>query len=69
MSVSLEKAIDNNDAKMAIPMDFMNGMMHSNDLDVLRKVQREVIPRELSSFGAQTIDQINIISWIGYIKS
>lgn len=55
MSVSLEKAIDNNDAKMAIPMDFMNGMMHSNDLDVLRKVQREVIPRELSSFGAQTI--------------
>ncbi len=55
MSVSLEKAIDNNDAKMAIPMDFMNGMMHSNDLDVLRKVQREVIPRELSSFGSQTV--------------
>jgi hypothetical protein len=28
--------------------------MHSNDLDVLKKVQREIIPRELSSFGYQT---------------
>jgi hypothetical protein len=54
MSVSLERAINDNDGKSEIPLEFMNGMMHSNDLDVLRKVQREVIPRELSSFGVQT---------------
>ena len=52
--VSLENAIDFNDSKMAIPMEFMNGNMHSNDLDVLSQKQREIIPRELSSFGYET---------------
>lgn len=54
MSVSLEKAINFNDEKRSIPMEFSQSMMHSNDLDVLKKVQREIIPRELSSFGYQT---------------
>lgn len=54
MSVSLESAIDFNDSKKDIPVEFSQSMMHSNDLDVLKKVQREIIPRELSSFGFQT---------------
>lgn len=54
MSVSLEQAIDFNEGKKDIPMEFMQSMQHSNDLDVLKKVQREIIPRELSSFGYQT---------------
>lgn len=54
MSVSLEAAIDFNDGKKDIPIEFTQSMIHSNDLDVLKKVQREIIPRELSSFGYQT---------------
>jgi hypothetical protein len=56
--VSLEKQIDYNDAKRDIPLEFTQSMMHSNDLDVLKKVQREIIPRELSSFGYQTADAV-----------
>lgn len=52
--VSLEKQIDYNDGRKEIPMEFTQSMMYSNDLDVLKKVQREIIPRELSSFGYQT---------------
>lgn len=54
MPVSLENAIDFNDGKKDVPIEFSQSMMHSNDLDVLKKVQREIIPRELSSFGYQT---------------
>lgn len=52
--VSLENQINFNDAKGEIPIEFTQSMMHSNDLDVLKKVQKEIIPRELSSFGYQT---------------
>lgn len=54
MSVSLEKQLDFNDGKRDIPVEFTQSLMHSNDLDVLKKIQREIIPRELSSFGYQT---------------
>lgn len=54
MSVSLENQIDFNEKKSDIPIEFLQSMIHSNDLDVLKKVQREIIPRELSSFGYQT---------------
>lgn len=56
--VSLEKQIDFNDGKKDIPLEFTQSMMHSNDLDVLKKVQREVIPRELSSFGYQSAPSV-----------
>lgn len=52
--VSLEQQISFNDAKSDIPVEFVQSVMHSNDLDVLKKVQKEIIPRELSSFGYQT---------------
>lgn len=52
--VSLEKQVDFNDGKTSIPAEFHQSMMHSNDLDVLKRVQKEIIPRELSSFGFQT---------------
>jgi hypothetical protein len=58
MSVNLEAAINFNEGKKDIPLEFTPTMMHSNDLDVLNKVQREIIPRELAVFGAQINDAI-----------
>lgn len=58
MSVSLESAVDFNEGKRDIPIEFVQSMMHSNDLDVLKKIQREIIPREQSSFGHQTISGV-----------
>lgn len=52
--VSLDNQINNNDGPKELPLEFSQSMIHSNDLDVLKSVQREVIPRELSSFGSQT---------------
>lgn len=54
MSVSLENQINFNDGKREVPVEFTQSMFHSNDLDLLKRVQREIIPRELSSFGYQT---------------
>jgi hypothetical protein len=54
MSVSIENAINFNVAKGEIPLEFRPTMMQSNDMDILTKKQREIIPRELSSFGYQT---------------
>lgn len=54
MSVSLENNIDFNDQKNSIPMEFQQSLMHSNDLDLLKRLQKEILPRELSSFGYQT---------------
>lgn len=54
MSVNLEQNIDYNEGRKELPLEFTQSVMHSNDLDVLKKVQREIIPREQSTFGSQT---------------
>lgn len=55
MDVSLESYIDFNDAKGQLPLEFARQKIYSNDLDIEGRVQREVIPREQSSFGHQTL--------------
>lgn len=54
MSVNIDSVINYNEGKGAIPAEFTVSMMNSNDMDVLNKIQREIIPREASTFGHQT---------------
>jgi hypothetical protein len=51
----LEKAIDNYDGAKELPFAFTETIMFSSDLDIESKVQKEIIPREQSSFGQQTV--------------
>ena len=51
--LSLEAVLDNNDAKMAVPLPFQPNQLVSNDLDIISRVQRESLPRDSSLFGYQ----------------